>query len=44
MLNLVHMFPLDHIDKDGQLFWSGPKRAPIAFPFNLEDNLHVQFV
>lgn len=44
ILNLMHMFPLDHTDKDGQLFWSGPKRAPTAFPFNPEDDLHVHFV
>lgn len=42
--NLVHMFPPDHKDKDGQPFWSGPKRCPSATPFNPEDPLHAQFV
>jgi ubiquitin-activating enzyme E1 len=42
--NLLHIFPMDHKDKDGQPFWSGPKRAPSAFQFNLEDPLHVHFV
>lgn len=42
--NLLHIFPVDHLDKDGQPFWSGPKRAPTAFHFNPEDPLHVHFV
>jgi ubiquitin-activating enzyme E1 len=42
--NLVHMFPQDHLDKDGQPFWSGPKRCPSPSPFNPEDQLHALFV
>lgn len=42
--NLLHMFPEDHKDKDGQAFWSGPKRAPHPIPFNPEDPLHVHFI
>jgi len=42
--NLLHMFPEDHKDKDGQPFWSGPKRAPVPLPFDKSDSLHVQFV
>ena len=42
--NLIHIFPNDHKDKDGNLFWSGPKRAPSAIPFNPEDPLHAHFV
>ena len=38
------MFPEDHKDKDGQAFWSGPKRAPRPIPFSPEDPLHVHFV
>lgn len=44
ILNLLHIFPLDHTDKDGNPFWSGPKRAPNAIYFNPEDPLHVTFV
>jgi ubiquitin-activating enzyme E1 len=42
--NLLHIFPHDHLDKDGNQFWSGPKRAPTPQPFNPEDELHVHFV
>jgi len=42
--NLLHIFPKDHKDKDGQLFWSGPKRAPNAVNFDPSDPLHVHFV
>lgn len=42
--NLLHIFPADHKDKDGQPFWSGPKRAPSPIPFDPSDPLHVHFV
>lgn len=42
--NLLHIFPADHKDKDGQPFWSGPKRAPSPIQFNPNDPLHVHFV
>jgi ubiquitin-activating enzyme E1 len=42
--NLLHIFPIDHKDKDGILFWSGPKRAPTPFAFDPSDPLHVHFV
>lgn len=42
--NLLHIFPHDHKDKDGQPFWSGPKRAPAAIAFDPKDPLHVHFV
>ena len=38
------MFPVDAKDKDGQPFWSGPKRAPSAQSFDPSDPLHVHFV
>lgn len=41
---MLHIFPKDHKDKDGNPFWSGPKRAPDAIPFNPSDELHVLFV
>lgn len=43
-MNLLHIFPHDHKDSEGHLFWSGPKRAPSAVFFNPEDSLHVHFV
>lgn len=42
--NLIHMFAPDSLDKDGQPFWSGPKRCPHPTPFNPEDPLHALFV
>ena len=44
ILNLLHIFPKDHVDSQGNPFWSGPKRAPDAQWFNPEDALHVHFV
>lgn len=41
ILNLLHIFPEDHENKDGTKFWSGPKRAPHAIYFNPEDPLHI---
>ncbi len=38
------MFPEDHKDKEGQPFWSGPKRAPSPVKFDQNDPLHVHFV
>lgn len=42
--NLLHMFPADHKDKEGQPFWSGPKRCPGNVEYNPEDELHASFV
>jgi ubiquitin-activating enzyme E1 len=42
--NLLSIFPPDAKDKDGQPFWSGPKRAPTPIAFDPTDPLHVQFV
>ena len=42
--NLLHIFPADHKDKDGNPFWSGPKRAPHPIHFDASDPLHVHFV
>jgi ubiquitin-activating enzyme E1 len=39
--NLLHCFPADHKDKDGQPFWSGPKRAPSPIKFDPNNPLHA---
>jgi ubiquitin-activating enzyme E1 len=44
ILNLLNIFPHDAKDKAGQPFWSGPKRAPTAVPYDAHDPLHVHFV
>ena len=42
--DLLSLFPRDHKDKDGQPFWSGPKRCPSATKFDENDSRHVNFV
>jgi len=42
--DLLSIFPKDHVDKEGQPFWSGPKRAPSPVTFNSADDMHVNFV
>jgi len=41
---LLSIFPRDAKDKDGQPFWSGPKRAPSPIEFNADNDNHVGFV
>ena len=41
---LIHTFPLDHRTSEGNLFWSGPKRAPTIIHFDASDPLHLSFV
>ena len=31
---LIHTFPEDYVDREGALFWSGPKRFPAALEFD----------
>jgi len=42
--DLLSIFPKDHKDKDGQAFWSGPKRAPSPIPFDATNDMHIGFV
>jgi ubiquitin-activating enzyme E1 len=42
--DLLSLFPKDHKDKDGQAFWSGPKRCPAPEVYNPNNQLHVDFV
>jgi len=42
--DLLSIFPKDAKDKDGQPFWSGPKRAPCAIEFDATNPLHVSFI
>ena len=41
---LLHNFPVDYRNKEGTLFWSGPKRAPEVCVFNPEDEDHLNFI
>ena len=44
ILDLLSIFPKDHVDKEGSPFWSGPKRAPSHIEFNPNDETHIDFV
>jgi ubiquitin-activating enzyme E1 len=41
---LLHNFPLDHVDSNGVHFWSGAKRPPTPLTFSVHDDLHLDFV
>ena len=41
---LLTSFPEDAKDKDGNLFWTSPKRPPIVQPFDLNNPDHLSFV
>jgi len=41
---LLHNFPPDQVTSSGNLFWSGPKRCPKILDFDVEDQLHYDFV
>jgi len=41
---LVHVYPLDAKTKDGNLFWSLPKRPPSPLDFDGNNPLHTQCV
>ncbi|CAG9321373.1 unnamed protein product [Blepharisma stoltei] len=41
---LIHNFPVDYKTKDGQPFWSGPKRAPTPLIFDASDETQITFV
>lgn len=40
----MHVYPLDFKKKDGKLFWTLPKRPPKALIFDLNNELHVDYV
>mmetsp|Transcript_21396 Transcript_21396/g.33094 ORF Transcript_21396/g.33094 Transcript_21396/m.33094 type:complete len:458 (-) Transcript_21396:85-1458(-) len=42
--DLLSIFPKDHLDKSGQPFWSGPKRAPSHIPFDASKDDHINFI
>ena len=44
IVQLVTSFPKDYRDKDGNLFWSGPKRCPHPIRFDASNPTHILFV
>ena len=41
---LINLFPEEHKDSDGNLFWTGPKRFPKPIEFDAEDDLHLDYI
>ena len=41
---LLHNFPIDYTTKDGTPFWSGPKRAPTPCIFDINDEVHLEYI
>eukprot|EP01156_Anaeramoeba_ignava_P020865 Anaeramoba_ignava/c17390_g1_i2.p1 GENE.c17390_g1_i2~~c17390_g1_i2.p1 ORF type:complete len:669 (+),score=235.77 c17390_g1_i2:1398-3404(+) len=44
IMNLLHVFPEDHVLDDGVLFWAPPKKIPSIIYFNNKDPLHMDFI
>lgn len=44
ILQLLYNFPPDQQTSTGQLFWSGPKRCPQAIKFNVDEQLHFDYI
>ena len=42
--DLKNLFPDDHMDRTGNPFWSGPKRAPQPVVFDANEDVHLNFV
>ena len=38
------MYPEDFTTKDGKLFWTLPKRYPLALKFNFKEEMHLKFI
>ena len=41
---LIHVYPLDAKTKEGNLFWSLPKRPPTPVEFDKDNMLHCSFI
>jgi len=41
---LLYNFPPDQLTSSGQPFWSGPKRCPHPIKFDLNTDLHVDYI
>lgn len=41
---LLHTYPLDHKTKEGNPFWTLPKRPPVELAFDEKDALYASFV
>jgi ubiquitin-activating enzyme E1 len=44
IVQLLHCFPRDYVDKEGNKFWSSPKRPPHAIVFDVNDEMNFTFI
>ena len=44
IIQLVTSFPKDYRDKEGNLFWSGPKRCPHPIKFDSSNDVHLLYI
>lgn len=44
ILQLLHSFPKDSLNADGELFWSKGKRCPNVVEFDIENELVIDFI
>lgn len=40
----MHIYPIDKKTKEGNPFWTLPKRPPIYTEFNPNNKLHIDFI
>ena len=44
ILQLIHVYPLDKVDKENKPFWTLPKRAPTPQVYSSKNELHRNFI
>jgi hypothetical protein len=44
ILQLLHVYPLDSVTKDGNPFWTLPKKPPQPIAFDKNSELHCTFI
>lgn len=44
ILQLMHVYPLDAVTKDGNAFWTLPKKPPTPIEFSKTNDLHCTFI
>lgn len=42
--NIIKKYPMNHIDTDGAVFWSGNRVFPRVIDFDIKNNIHIDFV
>jgi len=41
---LLSLFPANHLNEDGSLYWSKGKRAPVSFDLDLNNTYHFEYI